>query len=60
MLNQTVEQDLIDIRFLRQMTIETEREFRMGLIDACHYQMMMSRIIARLEILEVKHGILVD
>lgn len=60
MLNQTVDQDLIDIRFLRQMTIESEREFRMGLIDACHYQMMMSRIIARLEILEVKYGILVD
>ena len=60
MLNQTVEQDLIDIRFLRQMTIETEREFRMGLINACQYNMMMSRIIARLEILEVKHGALVD
>lgn len=60
MLNQTVDQDLNDIRFLRQMTIETEREFRFGEIDAKQHDYMMSRIIARLEILEVKYGILVD
>lgn len=59
-MNQTVEQDLIDIRFLRQMTIENEREFRFGEIDARQHDYMMSRIISRLEILEVKHGILVD
>lgn len=59
MLNQTVEQDMIDIRFLRQMTIENEREFLMGEIDARQHDYVLSRIISNLEILEVKYGILV-
>ena len=59
-MNQTAEQDLIDIRFLRQMTIENERELKRGEIDIMEYKSVLSRIISHLEILEGKYGILVD
>lgn len=59
-MNQTAEQDLIDIRFLRQMTIENERQLKSGEIDIMQYRSVMSRIISHLVILEGKYGILVD
>jgi len=59
-MNQTIDQDLIDIRFLRQMTIENERQLKSGEIDIMQYRTVMSRIISRLVILEGKYGVLVD
>ena len=56
-LNKTREEDLYNIRVLRQMVIEAEREKQLNLISNREYQYILSKAIGELDILEAKYGI---
>lgn len=54
--NQTKEQDLNDLRFMKQMIHESERQLTFNEISEKEYQYILSRTIANLEVLEIKYG----
>lgn len=56
MWNQSKEQDIQDLLFLRQQVIQAEQNLLFSYITYKQYQHILSRVIARLEILECKYG----
>ena len=55
-LHQTKELDLEDLRFMKQMIINADRQLLFHEIDANEHQYILSRVIANIELLEVKYG----
>lgn len=55
-LNQTINQDLEDLKFMKQMVTEAQRQLLFSQITEKEYQYILSRTIANLDILEAKHG----
>lgn len=55
--NQTKEQDINDLRFMKQMIHESERQLRFNEISEKEYQYILSKTIANLEVLEIKYGL---
>ena len=54
-LSNTKRQDLEDLKFMRQMIIEANKELRYNYITKKEYDYILSRTLANVELLEVKY-----
>ena len=55
--NQDKTKDIEDLRFIRQMIIEAEREKALNIISDREYQYILSKAIATIELMEAKYGL---